>query len=204
MIRNLAIYVLGSMISSGLNLTISCTLSWMVHNPYEVPRGFLLFLQNSFGRLSLPRKKTPRFQEMEEMIENMRDSLLQHAHSHSIRKKIRSHNAGQISEKEGSVRKENVEKVDVEPTTGEASRPSGFQESKDLHPDVKKAAEDINEMKMILKLLALLEMKEKLSAEDIAREEWKKMAIIFNRFFGVIIMVANLLLLIWCIRSILP
>ena len=186
---NLAIYILGALISSGINVILSCTLTWMVHSSYEVPAWLMGFVKRFLGRLSIPVKKSKVIGEINEALALIRE----------YNRQIISQNLA--ADREASVAgeiKNNDETIDKQ---GKVNRvPNLVKNAIEIRAVIdENGIEEIDavmqSVKKNLLYWALEEMKTKLDNKEIAKEKWKALAVILNRFSGIIIAIANIVLL---------
>lgn len=172
--------MLGSLVVSASSVCIACLLCWMVHGKYRVNEGFLKWINKYLGKVKIPLKKSVE----EKMLE-------------SVLSKIRRRSFHKISLKSDSTRMAN-ESISLTDTV--ASRV--MQEAN--HNDEKQMENLLKDMNGIMKsieedihYLVLEKVRQKFSTDEIAKEEWKALAVVLNRFSGIILSLINIGMLIY-------
>ena len=229
----IAIYVLGSLILSAINVCISCILCWMVHGRYKVPKVIYNFFDKYIGKMSIPTKKTKESEAFESNLEKMRqqeyqsfsavpikfgrESLNAYSQMGDERREvelIRMNRLQQMSRRlleEGTPRdlpvnnQANVIQLN-ESIVNENDKmivkiEQLIKELEGTHKDIQKDNQSIKNEIQALQLdmhyLTLSKMQENIDAAAIGEQEMKQLAVILNRFTGIILTILNVGLIIY-------
>ena len=215
----LALYVLGSLLISAISVCVSCTLCWMVHGKYQVPTRFRLWILKYLGKLSIPTRKSDEMDIIEDMLSQIRRrsvhrvSLKQGGLTEVSELVGFGHTAESFGEmfrlSRGEERKIS-EKVDGEERTVSISSetpqfglelPATLNRLSTMIEDIKGSIQsEVKTLKGIqsdIHYMALEKIKNRFSPDEIAKEHMKELAVILNRFSGIILTLFNIVLTIY-------
>ena len=160
----------------------------MVHCTSEMSGTLRQLMKICFGRLLPSIKKSKHSEEIEGMLDQMMENIFRLLHEQSSEKKDNIYVSVQMKSNEESLPNKRTAQEDVQASHSTPAA-AGIQVADQLSAGLKS-------IELILKFLALQEIKKEASS---TRDEWKSIAVAANRVCGFIIMIANLILMAWCI-----
>ena len=197
----LIIFIIGSLISSAINVCISCSLMWMVHGKYHISEGLRLWIVKYFGKLRLPLKISEESAAIEKMLGLFRKSIVQSITPVTSKTKgaIKSSDIKQMHKNSVGMLIQGLNQaafriITENPQQGrnpESSECPNENPSFGLDSNAR-MLESLKAVQKDLHYLVLETMLQKFNPEDIAKEQWKELAVIVNRISGIILSIANI------------
>ena len=205
----IAIYIMVSLILSALNVLISCILCWMVHGKYNMPERWHKRIKAFLGRLRIPHKKSYEWKVFEKELLQMRITLLDEISPKGIEfGKLDRREFAALEEPNDLIqlrrfirRNEEVLNVRQHGATG-SEQDSRYQSTQETHsPELEElkaiatrvlcTLQEVEDVRKNVRYLVMLSMQKKFEAERIAFRRMKSLAVILNRFAGILLTIVN-------------
>ena len=215
---NIAIYVLGSLILSALNVLIGCLLCWMVHKMYSSPSWLQAFVKLYLRKMHPPKKSADDFDIAEKELAEIRKTFITNLgqvkrdskvlndelaallipENEPVLESIRmTEMIGKTKEVLSEMEKEKVSALEKGGRAGEICSSSAAVNAETADSLLKQMRTIQLEMNGHLHYLALQKMLGNIDPEKTGQEEMKQVAIVVNHLTGIILGTLNIALFIY-------